>query len=218
MPEAAGSSNSILCRSRPSGPLRFTVHALPKWIHICGIAGSIALLGWADCVTGYELNFILFYFLPVIWAAWQFGESGVIIVSLLTAPVWLSARLLAGFDYPSSFCSAWNLMIRVTAFIVTGLLAARLKASLEHARTVSEDLKRILSELKILEGLVPICSQCHKIRDSSGSWQRLESYIEGNTDAKLSHGFCPDCAKIAMTEAGFTPSQIESHLAALRSQ
>lgn len=194
------------------------MYSLPKWIHGCGIAGSILLLGWADCFTGYEINFILLYFFPVVWAAWQFGESGVIIVSLLATPVWLLAHLLTGADSPETFHPGWNLMIRVTAFIITGMLATRLKASLEQARKASEDLRCTLSELKILEGLVPICSQCHKIRDSSGSWQRLESYIEGNTDAQLSHGFCPDCAKNAMTEAGFTASQIEAHLSGLRSQ
>jgi len=46
-----------------------------------------------------------------------------------------------------------------------------------------------------LEGLLPICSYCKRIRDDSGAWQNMESYISKRSDAEFSHGICPDCAK-----------------------
>lgn len=46
---------------------------------------------------------------------------------------------------------------------------------------------------KTLEGILPICSSCKKIRDDHGDWKPVESYIQSRTNAEFSHGICPDC-------------------------
>ncbi len=56
-----------------------------------------------------------------------------------------------------------------------------------------EDLEDALLRVKQLQGLLPICSVCKKIRDDSNYWQQVETYIEGRTQAEFSHGICPDC-------------------------
>jgi uncharacterized OB-fold protein len=48
---------------------------------------------------------------------------------------------------------------------------------------------------------VPICAHCKKIRDDKGYWNQLEKYLGDHTDAKLTHGLCPDCSKIYFPEA-----------------
>ena len=55
------------------------------------------------------------------------------------------------------------------------------------------NLKRALLEIKTLQGIVPICSFCKKIRDDKGFWSQVESYVSHHTDAQFSHGVCPDC-------------------------
>lgn len=57
------------------------------------------------------------------------------------------------------------------------------------------ELQDTLSQLKALQGLVPICMHCHKIRDDRESWQCMEQYIEQHSGARFSHGICPDCEK-----------------------
>lgn len=52
-----------------------------------------------------------------------------------------------------------------------------------------------LETIKTLEGMLPICCQCKKIRNSQGSWEVLESYIQSHTQATFSHGLCPHCIK-----------------------
>ncbi|MCK4980213.1 MAG: hypothetical protein KAS62_07445, partial [Candidatus Delongbacteria bacterium] len=59
----------------------------------------------------------------------------------------------------------------------------------------NKELKRARKELKVLDGLLPICSYCKKIRDDDGKWDPLETYIDKKSEAKLSHSICPDCAK-----------------------
>ncbi len=48
-------------------------------------------------------------------------------------------------------------------------------------------------EIKILRGLLPICSKCKKIRDDQGFWQQVDTYIEKHSQATFTHGICPDC-------------------------
>ena len=56
-------------------------------------------------------------------------------------------------------------------------------------------LKQALDELKIMKGIIPICSNCKKIRDDKGYWNILETFIEKHSDALFSHSVCPKCMK-----------------------
>jgi PAS domain S-box-containing protein len=56
-------------------------------------------------------------------------------------------------------------------------------------------LQQALDEVKTLRGIFPICANCKKIRDDKGYWNQVEMYVSDHTEAKFSHGICPDCAK-----------------------
>jgi signal transduction histidine kinase len=58
-----------------------------------------------------------------------------------------------------------------------------------------EKTELALAEIKQLKGMLPICSNCKKIRDDKGYWNHLELYIEEHADASFSHGICPECIK-----------------------
>ncbi|MEN6422840.1 MAG: PAS domain S-box protein [Smithella sp.] len=77
---------------------------------------------------------------------------------------------------------------------ITRDISERKKAAEEKERLVSERQKA-LSEIKILSGMLPICSSCKKIRNDEGYWEQLENYISNHSGAEFTHGFCPDCAK-----------------------
>jgi DNA-binding response OmpR family regulator len=61
-----------------------------------------------------------------------------------------------------------------------------------------DDLRSTLSRVRQLEGIVPICMSCKKIRDDQNSWKQLEQYISEHSEAKFSHGYCPACAEKEM--------------------
>jgi DNA-binding response OmpR family regulator len=58
---------------------------------------------------------------------------------------------------------------------------------------VAERILALHTEVKQLEGLLPICSYCKKIRDDKNTWQPIERYIGKRTEATFSHGACPTC-------------------------
>ncbi len=69
----------------------------------------------------------------------------------------------------------------------------QLKQALEEKDRLISDLQDALSQVKTLRGLIPICAGCKKIRDDKGFWSQVETYIAKHSDAKFSHGLCPDC-------------------------
>jgi PAS domain S-box-containing protein len=57
------------------------------------------------------------------------------------------------------------------------------------------ELKATQARIKVLSGLLPICSNCKKIRDDTGYWSKLEAYIQDHSEADFTHGICPSCSK-----------------------
>ncbi len=55
------------------------------------------------------------------------------------------------------------------------------------------ELERALSKVKLLSGLLPICSYCKKVRDDRNYWQQVEGYIGQRSEAEFSHSICPGC-------------------------
>lgn len=64
----------------------------------------------------------------------------------------------------------------------------------EHKKTI-KGLKSAFTEIKTLQGLLPICTHCKKIRDDSGIWNKIEAYISKHSQAGFTHGICPECIK-----------------------
>lgn len=71
---------------------------------------------------------------------------------------------------------------------------ARIKAEQELQDTVVR-LEEAVKTVKKLSGLLPICASCKKIRDDSGYWNQIESFIENHSEAQFSHSVCPECAE-----------------------
>jgi PAS domain S-box-containing protein len=57
------------------------------------------------------------------------------------------------------------------------------------------NLQQALDEVRQLEGLLPICASCKRIKDDRETWQVLEVYIQARTEAKFTHGICPECLR-----------------------
>jgi PleD family two-component response regulator len=72
------------------------------------------------------------------------------------------------------------------------VLLARVRTHIELRARIEEVLK--------LRGLLPICCVCKKIRDDSGYWNQLESYLSRHSEIVFSHSYCPDCQKKILEE------------------
>jgi DNA-binding response OmpR family regulator len=66
------------------------------------------------------------------------------------------------------------------------------KALLEGYHELEDALKRV----KQLQGLLPICSYCKKIRNDRNYWEQVDAYVASHSEAQFSHGVCPDCYEV----------------------
>lgn len=82
---------------------------------------------------------------------------------------------------------------------------SELRAAGEKIRIQRDELEKALHELKVLHGILPICSSCKKIRDEGGSWKHVEVYVHEHTDAEFSHSLCPEC--VARLYPGMNPGR-----------
>ena len=76
-------------------------------------------------------------------------------------------------------------------FVTKPVDGEELKARLR----VAERILGLRERMDALEGLLPICSYCKRIRNERDEWSQLEGYIEKRSGASFSHGVCPDCLR-----------------------
>ncbi len=71
-------------------------------------------------------------------------------------------------------------------------ITERKRAEIEREELIAA-LKKALSEITQLSGLLPICASCKNIRNDAGYWEQVENYIKKFTGVEFSHSICPDC-------------------------
>lgn len=104
------------------------------------------------------------------------------------------------FDVSAVFVVALILLSALT-FFVFGEHDAERSRAVRLRREAEADrarLEQALAEIEELRGLLPICCSCKRIRDETGDWQEVESFISGKTSAQFTHSFCPACADLMM--------------------
>lgn len=141
---------------------------------------------------GSEISF--FYLLPVVFLAlWSSPKQS------------LAVTGIAGF---ASILMAVGFLLSLPGNAWTGI-TNRSYALVVIAATVALSVvrKRAEEDVKVLHGLLPICSYCKKIRDDRGYWQQVERYIAARSEADFSHGMCPDCGSKHFPDIAAEPAQ-----------
>ena len=110
--------------------------------------------------------------------------------------IFLTARsetddLVRGFnagavDYITKPFNSAELLARVRTHLL-------LKKALDSEKRLTRELQQSLEKIKVLSGLLPICSNCKKIRDDNGYWTQVDDYMHTHSDLEFSHSICPDC-------------------------
>jgi hypothetical protein len=140
---------------------------------------------------------------PLMTSRFNLMDSGVTIgtieISSSLFPLLLRCGLTALF----------GLSCGVVIFVTMRVLPLRAVALAEKSLRESEGelkekvalLEDALGKVKQLEGIIPICAYCKKIRNDQESWQHLEAYISQHSEAHFSHGICPECFQKVTSDA-----------------
>ena len=103
---------------------------------------------------------------------------------------------------PESFYEKIEYIVTIMTFVIISLiipllistrLEKRRKELVLDRENIIYELNKKIETIKRLEGVIPICAYCKKIRDDEGAWFQLEQYIQEHSEAQFSHGICPNC-------------------------
>ncbi len=98
----------------------------------------------------------------------------------------VKAFTLGGVDYVTKPFRVEEVLARVETHL-------RLRALQKQLAERVRELEEALAQVNKLEGLLPICSYCKRVRDDQDYWHQVESYVAARSEARFSHGVCPDC-------------------------
>lgn len=122
-----------------------------------------------------------------IKAVERYCDTPIIMVTAMAATGFLEAAFAAGAaDYLTKPINQVELLARMRS-------ALKLKREMDRRKAREQELEQALREVKVLQGLLPICSHCKKIRNDQNKWQPVESYITAHSNVDFSHGICPEC-------------------------
>ncbi len=97
------------------------------------------------------------------------------------------------------FCIAYFFIVSCVTILSYRRAMARLINEVSNQRDKlsksNADLHKAMDEIKVLKGILPLCSFCKKIRNEKGTWDQVEDYIQDHSSASISHGICPECLK-----------------------
>lgn len=142
-----------------------------------------------DLLAPIRIVFSIFFVIPVLVAAWFNSLYFAVALSISLPAVRLLVAILVEKTGDVMY-SGLNAVDRLLVLSVVALVTHRLSESMKHLKV----------EVKVLEGMIPICSNCKKIRDKDGEWQSLEKYLGEHSQAEFTHGICPDCRKLLYGE------------------
>ena len=106
-------------------------------------------------------------------------------------------NIAAYHSYVTSWIASlatFSVVIGLVIFLV-GNIGQLLNVKMSELKKTNDELHQAQGEIKTLQGILPICSCCKKIRDDKGYWNQLETYIHEHSAALFSHSICPDCMK-----------------------
>lgn len=200
-----GLSAVLICR----GLARFSQKPQFNWLDSCALILSAAIFVhftiWQPSVTA-RIAFISF-FLAIFYmraalltigpVTRLLGQQNVLLIwALFIMSAWLLVRgvasgIWAERVYHTIAATSWQ-GVSFFAFMVCNILIMVGLISINGKR-LENDLASADEEIKSLQGIIPVCASCNRVRDDQGFWQNVETYLKDHTGAELSHGICPEC-------------------------
>ena len=141
----------------------------------------------------------LFTFAPLLVVAGVFLRSWR--MHLLATAACLGCLAFAWSQSPFPRASAGLALSTFAIAVMLGtLLHLLVSAMVARMHRLLARLMRARAEVQRLETLIPICAHCKKVRNDKGYWEQVETYVRQRSEARFSHGICPDCLEAVREE------------------
>ncbi|MFZ0614125.1 MAG: hypothetical protein WAM73_17925 [Desulfobacterales bacterium] len=148
----------------------------------CVVVALIVLL--VDYLSGKAIRFPILYILPAGMAAWRNKKTLAYLIAIFLPLMRIVFHFL-WHETQSLYLAHVNALLIVSALIFYVYLIDR----------TADQTRQLQKKVKVLEGILPICAACKKIRNDAGDYEQLEDYVTRHSEASFSHGLCSECAR-----------------------
>ena len=153
------------------------------WPNISCISVTAIVLA-IDYFTGRVIRFPIIYVLPVSMSAWQEQKSMAYAIAIIM-PLARVAFHIPWNQVESISVAVLNAFISVLGLTFYAYLVYR----------IAWQTRALKTKVRVLEGILPVCASCKRIRTEQGEFELIEKYITEHSEASFSHTICPECTK-----------------------
>ena len=190
----------VLTRCRKEKLVAVADRLLLAW---CVVGGTgILVIGYTRppmLLVGFFLSvlspLLMTYFVLPLPLSWQFG----LCMFGLAGDLYLVALRRSILDPSASTAVVVNFVMANIMGVTVAWYMHRLRrqqfSALQREVGLRRGLEEAMSQVKTLEGYLPICAHCKSVRNDEGYWQQVEVYVREHSKAEFTHGICPDCLK-----------------------
>ena len=128
--------------------------AFANYLGIVRVVSMVVLLliGWLDYITGYEIGFFIFYFIPVAIAAWYCGPKDGICIAIASAVCWYLSDRLTNHLYSRAYFIYWEMFIRLISFLTTAMTLSKIRDLVLNEERMIVELLETRSQLAKFTG------------------------------------------------------------------
>ncbi len=155
---------------------------------IVAMIAGIFLLDLLEPLAVYDWAL---YFIPLFFTFWSKGRHYSILVAASCTILIYLAFVLSPLVV--SFTATINRSLGVVVLWIMALILLQRRLGEEEREKLVGELKDALAKIRVLRGLLRICSHCKKIRDDKDQWHSVEAYVTKHTEADFAHEICPEC-------------------------
>jgi K+-sensing histidine kinase KdpD len=191
--------------------------SIQGWVVLASFA-SLAVVAYLDYITGYEIHFHVFYFIPVSICAWHLRRREVVGMVVVSALTWGLVDINSGHPYRHWGFWCWNTGVCFAILLILGLVLQRLRDNLKQQLQARRELEQALADLrqstaeaqKLQSQLQVVCAWTHRIK-VEGKWMTFEEFLQKHLHVQLTHGMSPEAvdkfAREIEGKAGMPPPQ-----------
>ena len=143
-------NNLLIKIKNPAAQWRFThPTAFANYLSTIRVVSLAVLLliGWLDNITGYEIGFFIFYFIPVAIAAWYCGTTDGICIAIASAVCWYISDRMTQHPYSRAYLIYWEMFIRLISFLTTAMTLSKIRALVLNEERMTAELLETRSRL-----------------------------------------------------------------------
>lgn len=176
-----------------SGILKGIEEASHVQIFVLGVV-LLFLVAVIDVITGDEIHFFLFYYLPVALLAWRVGLRAAVLMAVACGIVWLVADYWTK-SQPVLGYELWNSGIRLVSFLILAVTLAHIRRTHDELRSSLARLETSLVEAERMRSEIQtVCAWTNRIKDE-GKWISFEEFMAKHYGLRFSHGISEEAKR-----------------------